>query len=217
MATNITAQLWYSRASLLVAAVVFLVDAFVLPLGIASGVLYVFAFLLAINGPSIRSTFVLSILLSALVGFGYLWSPQTVAIPKGFVIANRALALLVIWVGFALSVIRFQSRSAARTAATLAQSVVDGMPDLLLMLTANHQVNHVFGSDLLCSPLDKSHWTNCRIFDLVPADRRKPFCPRIGEPEKRAFHNSPPLISNFRTGAGTLSGDLSHFVRAKSL
>ena len=94
MAENLTtAQIGLICAA--ISLVVFVVDIASLPLGVAAGVAYVPAVIVALRFPKWQQTFVVAAATSILTILGYIFS-EPAGIPW-MVLTNRLLALLVIW------------------------------------------------------------------------------------------------------------------------
>lgn len=103
-------NLWITVACVLVAAGIFVIDATLLPLGVAAGVPYVAVVLIALWLPRRQHVLYAAIAVSALTILGYFWSD-----PGGIpwmVLANRFLALFAIWV---TAMVGYQRRRAGET------------------------------------------------------------------------------------------------------
>lgn len=100
---NATSLSVYLTCSI-IALIILLVD-FVTPLGVANGVLYITVVLLSLKSPEKRFTLVVASICTLLVGIGYVGSPPS-EIPMYQVFANRAMAILVIWVTAILTLIQ---------------------------------------------------------------------------------------------------------------
>ena len=101
-------------AAAVMAAVVFAVD-LLTPLGVDLGVLYVIPLLLTAFGGSVRVTIGSAAIASALTLIGALLSPGVISLP--IAVANRVIALTVIWITAAI-VLRFRRIDLALDART---------------------------------------------------------------------------------------------------
>jgi PAS domain S-box-containing protein len=147
----------------LVAAIVFAVD-WLLPLGVAAGVPYVAAVLVALKSPQARFTLLVAAACSVLVLVGIFVSPNRGSTELWKVLTNRGLALFVIWVTAIISlqykqIVEREVETAARhsrqmhavTEAALAVNAAQSFADLMQIVA--EQARSIIGA----------HWAVARF------------------------------------------------------
>ena len=145
-------HVWPFIAGVLLAAAIFVVDVLVLPSGVAGGVPYVAVVLVALWLPRQQHVLYAAIGVSALNILGYLWSD-----PAGLpwmVLANRLLALFVIWVTATVGYLRRQTEATThmRDREARLSAVVDTAVDAIITIdergtveAVNHAGCQLFG------------------------------------------------------------------------
>ncbi len=137
---------------LLLSSIVFLVDLYT-PLGIASGVLYITVVLFSLRLKNDKSPIFFGVLVSVLTVLGYYFSEKLGI--EWMVLANRALALFVIWVTVILGTKIKQTKTKLRKSQQRFQELTEQSPTMLWqagingdwIFVSNGWLNFVGGED----------------------------------------------------------------------
>lgn len=104
--TGKTTDMKVGFACSLCAMIILLIDLSI-PLGIAGGVLYIVIVLCSLKSPEKRFTIMIAAMCTLFVGIGYIGSPSAPEnVPAYQVMANRFLAIFVIWITAILALIQ---------------------------------------------------------------------------------------------------------------
>lgn len=110
---------------------VFAID-LALPLGVAAGVLYIFAVLVSLRDPDWKVTVVVAVIATLLTIAGYF-----ISVPAGIqwmVFTNRALAIGVIWISAYLLIAHKRATLALRETGHQRDAVFDTVPDGIIVI-----------------------------------------------------------------------------------